>query len=325
MRILFLGTSPFAVPSLNRLAGDDGHAVVGVVTQPDRPHGRGGKEVQSPVKAAALALGLPVYQPEKVRDRDFRMFVRDLAPDALVVAAFGQLISGRMLEIPRFGGINVHGSLLPRWRGAAPMQYALIEGDPETGVTTMQMDVGLDTGDMLMQASLSLADISDLAELEQKLSIIGANLLIDTLAALERGDCPRIPQDPALASYAPSLPTDFGAIDWTQSALDIHNLVRGVTPKPGAYTLWQDRRLKILGTEVIQTICPPGTIPGIIQNVDRHGITVATNLGVLLLTFVQPESKARMSAVDWARGARIVPGMSFSNARLRSFEASGTA
>ena len=195
MRILFLGTSPFAVPSLNRLAGDESHTVLGVVTQPDRPHGRGGKELQSPVKAAAFALGLPIYQPEKVRDRDFRLFVRDLEPDALVVAAFGQLISGRMLEIPSFGGINVHGSLLPRWRGAAPMQYSLIEGDAETGVTTMQMDVGLDTGDILMQASLSLADINDLAELEQKLSVLGADLLIDTLAALERGDCPRIQQD----------------------------------------------------------------------------------------------------------------------------------
>jgi len=314
MRILFLGTSPFAVPSLNKLSADSAHTLLGVVTQPDRPHGRGGKELQSPVKAAALALDLPVYQPEKVRDRDFRMFVRDLAPDALVVAAFGQLISGRMLEIPRFGGINVHGSLLPRWRGAAPMQYSLIEGDAETGVTTMQMDVGLDTGDMLMQASMPLADINDLAELEQKLSVIGADLLVDTLAALERGDCPRIPQDPALASYAPSLPADFGAIDWTKSALEIHNLVRGVTPKPGAYTVWQDKRLKIWATKVEENVDALGCAPGTIQNVDRHGITVATNLGALLLTSLQPESKARMNAVDWARGARIVSGMSFSNA-----------
>jgi len=320
MRILFLGTSPFAVPSLNRLAGDESHTILGVVTQPDRPHGRGGKELQSPVKAAALALDLPIYQPEKVRDREFRIFVRDLAPDALVVAAFGQLISGRMLEIPRFGGINVHGSLLPRWRGAAPMQYSLIEGDAETGVTTMQMDVGLDTGDILMQASLSLADINDLAELEQKLSVIGADLLLETLAALERGNCPRIAQDPTVASYAPSLPTDFGAIDWTQSALDIRNLVRGVSPKPGAYTIWQDKRLKIWGTVVVEDVDPSGSAPGIIQNVDRHGITVATNLGALLLTSVQPESKARMSAVDWARGARIVAGMSFSN-----LEVSGAA
>jgi len=310
MRILFLGTSPFAVPSLNKLAADESHSLLGVVTQPDRPHGRGGKELQSPVKAAALALDLPVYQPEKVRDKTFREFVRELAP---VVAAFGQLISGRMLEIPRFGGINVHGSLLPRWRGAAPMQYSLIEGDSETGVTTMQMDVGLDTGDILLQASLPLKDINDLAELEHQLSIIGADLLIDTLKALERGDCPRIPQDSDLATYAPSLPADFGAFDWNLSALELHNLVRGVSPKPGAYTVWQGKRLKIWVTEVREQQAGPHDSVGIIQYVDRQGITVSTNLGALLLTSVQPESKARMSAADWARGARIVPGMSFSN------------
>lgn len=312
MRILFLGTSPFAVPSLNKLAQDNAHSLLGVVTQPDRPHGRGGKDSQSPVKAAALALELPIYQPEKVRDKTFREFVRDLTPDALVVAAFGQLISGRMLEIPRFGGINVHGSLLPRWRGAAPMQYSLIEGDKETGVTTMQMGVGLDTGDILLQAALPLANINDLAQLEHELSLLGADLLIETLAALERGDCPRIPQDPNLATYAPSLPADFGAFDWNNSALELHNLVRGVTPKPGAFTIWQDKRLKIWGTEVVEGLESASHEPGVIQNIDRQGITVSTNLGALLLTLVQPESKARMNAADWARGARIAPGMAFS-------------
>jgi methionyl-tRNA formyltransferase len=315
MRILFLGTSPFAVPSLNLLSQNENHTLLGVVTQPDRPHGRGGKQLESPVKSAALSLGLPIYQPEKVRDREFRTFVCDLAPDALVVAAFGQLISGRMLEIPKYGGINVHGSLLPRWRGAAPMQYSLIEGDSETGVTTMQMDVGLDTGDILLQSSLPLDTVADLADLEQKLSILGADLLIKTLEALERGDCARIPQDPNLATYAPSLPSDFGEVDWKHSAVGIYNLVRGVTPRPGAYTLWQDKRLKLWETRPLDDAHAQDGVAGVIQNIDRQGITVSTGSGALLLVSVQPESKGRMNAADWARGARITTGSAFTHSR----------
>jgi methionyl-tRNA formyltransferase len=313
MRILFLGTSPFAVPSLNLLSQNENHTLLGVVTQPDRPHGRGGKQLESPVKTAALALGLPIYQPEKVRAKEFREFVRDLAPDALVVAAFGQLISGRMLAIPKYGGINVHGSLLPRWRGAAPMQYALIEGDSETGVTTMQMDVGLDTGDILLKSSLPLDTVTDLADLEQKLSVLGADLLIETLSALERGDCAPIPQEAELATYAPSLPSDFGEIDWMSSAVGIYNLVRGVTPKPGAFTFWQEKRLKIWETRPLATPLKCDGIPGVIQNVDRQGITVSTGSGALLLVSVQPESKGRMNAADWARGARITAGSAFTH------------
>lgn len=308
MRILFLGTSPFATPTLTALAKSTEHIIIGVVTQPDRPHGRGGKDLFSPVKTAALALDLPLHQPDKVRTRTFREQVAALNPDVLVVAAFGQLISGRMLEIPPYGGINVHGSLLPRWRGAAPMQYALMNGDVQTGVTTMQMDPGLDTGDILLSRSIPLQEINDVAELEARLSIVGAELLLETLERLQRGDCPRTRQDPLIATLAPSLAPDIGAIDWNLSATSLHNLVRGVTPKPGAYTLWQGKRLKIWSTEPLVGCSQSPGQPGIIQNIAAHGITVSAGQDALLLKDVQPESKARMSAADWARGARVPTG-----------------
>ena len=309
MRILFLGTSPFAVPSLHRLLASPQHEILGVVTQPDRPHGRGGRVASSPVKDAALAAGLTAYQPEKVRAKEFVQTVRALAPDALVVAAFGQIIPQRMLDIPRYGGVNVHGSLLPRWRGAAPMQYALMAGDPETGVTTMQMDAGLDTGDILLEGALPLTDDDNLGTLEPKLADLGADLLLETLARLERGDCPRIPQDEARVTQAPSLPPDTGALDWTRPARDLHNLVRGVTPRPGAYALWQGRRLKVWKAEALEE--ETADAPGMVNRVSPSGIIVSTGKGALRLRDVQPESKARMTADAWARGARVAAGQCF--------------
>jgi methionyl-tRNA formyltransferase len=283
------------------------------VTQPDRPHGRGGKLATTPVKEAALQAGLPLHQPEKVRAKEFVQTVRDLAPDVLVVAAFGQIIPQRMLDISRYGGINVHGSLLPRWRGAAPMQYALMAGDPETGVTTMQMDAGLDTGDILLQAALPLADDDTLGTLEPKLAEMGAGLLIETLERLERGDCPRIPQDESRVTYAPSLPPDAGAFDWTRPAQDLHNLVRGVTPRPGAFVLWHGKRVKVWRTQVA-----PGqaaSAPGVVESLAAPGITISTGDGALLLREVQPEGKTRMAADAWARGARLMAGQVFDAVR----------
>jgi methionyl-tRNA formyltransferase len=308
MRILFMGTSPFAVPALQALFDSREHTVIGAVTQPDRPQGRGGRLSTTPVKDAALKLDLPVYQPEKVRAKDFVQIVRELNPDSIVVAAFGQLIPQRILDIPQFGCINIHGSLLPRWRGAAPMQYSLIAGDAETGVTTMMMDAGLDTGDILLQASLQLTDEDNLATVEEKLSQLGAPLLLQTLEALQRGDCPRKPQDETLVTQSPSLPPDIGRLEWAKSAQDLHNLVRGVTPKPGAFTHWQGKRLKIIRT---QFDANNSSAPGMIQNVDTRGITVGTGKGTLHLQEVQPESKGRMAADAWARGARLKAGDQF--------------
>ncbi len=305
MRLLFIGTSPFAVPSLHRLHESPDHNVLAVVTQPDKPQGRGGKLAASPVKAAALALNLTLFQPEKVRAKEFVGTVRDLAPDIIIVAAFGQIIPQRMLDIPPLGCINVHGSLLPRWRGAAPMQYALMAGDAETGVTTMMMDAGLDTGDILQQASLNLDAVADLGELETKLAEVGADLLMQTLAAIAAGTCPRVPQDETSVTLAPSLPPDAGELDWARPAAELHNLVRGVTPKPGAYVFVQGKRLKIWRTEVAES---SGGAVGTIETLGSGGITISTSKGALRLREVQPESKGRMAADAWARGARLLPG-----------------
>ena len=308
MRLLFIGTSPFAVPTLERVSDSSAHDILAVVTQPDRPHGRGGRVTASPVKVAALNLSLPLYQPEKVRAREFVQKVCELAPDIVIVAAFGQIIPQRILDIPPLGCLNVHGSLLPRWRGAAPMQYALMAGDAETGVTTMQMDAGLDTGDILQQVILPLDDIENLGVLETRLADLGADLLMKTLDALAHGNCPRIPQDAQRVTLAPSLPPDIGHLDWTRSAEELHNLVRGVTPKPGAYTFWHGTRLKVLRTRWVEVRT---NAPGVIEKVGGHGITVSTSKGALLLQEVQPESKGRMAADAWARGARLAPGQRF--------------
>ena len=305
MNILFMGTSPFAVPTLNQLVASPKQSVLAVVTQPDRPSGRGGKLAASPVKEVAEAANLPLLQPEKVRAKEFAQTVRDMTPEIIVVAAFGQIIPQRVLDIPQRGCINVHGSLLPRWRGAAPMQYSLMAGDEETGVTTMMMDAGLDTGDILLQAALPLADIEDLAMLEARLSEIGAKLLMQTLEAIEHGDCPRVPQDPSGVTLSPSLPPDVGLLDWNRPALELYNLIRGVTPKPGAYTFWQGKRLKVWRSEVIEGSDNPA---GTIENIGDGGITVNTSKGALRLFNVQPESKGRMAGDAWARGARLTPG-----------------
>jgi methionyl-tRNA formyltransferase len=307
MRIVFMGTSPFAVPSLERLFASPEHQVVAVVTQPDRPHGRGGRLSASPVKLATPA-DVPLLQPEKVRAKEFVEHIRGLSPDLLAVAAFGQLIPQRLLDIPKHGGINVHGSLLPRWRGAAPMQYALMAGDAETGVTTMQMDAGLDTGDILLTASVALGDEDNAGTIEPKLAEIGAGLLIDTLQALELGDCPRMPQDPSFVTYAPSLPADIGELDWNKSAVELHNLVRGLTPKPGSYGLWDGKRLKVLRTLVADE---RSIEAGMVKTIDTRGITVGTGKGALRLLDVQPESRSQMPAAAWGRGARITPGQRF--------------
>ncbi len=308
MRLLFLGTSPFAVPTLHRLITFPDHDVLAVITQPDRPSGRGGKMAASPVKAAAQAAGLPLLQPEKVRAKDFAQTVRDLAPEAIVVAAFGQIIPQRVLDIPALGCINVHGSLLPRWRGAAPMQYALMAGDAETGVSTMMMDAGLDTGDILLQEAMPLDGIENLGALEPRLAEIGADLLLRTLDSLGRGDCPRTPQDAGGVTLAPSLSPDIGHLEWNRPAHDLHNLVRGVTPKPGAYTLRQGKRLKVWRTEAVDSAEAGSGAPGTVESVGAGGITIQTSKGTLRLLEVQPESKGRMAADAWARGARVAVG-----------------
>jgi methionyl-tRNA formyltransferase len=308
MRILFFGTSPFAVPALQALLLSH-HEVIGIATQPDRPHGRGLQLAQSPVKKAAEALApaIPILQPERARAKEFVERVREMQPDALVVAAFGQILPQRLLDIPKYGGINVHGSLLPRWRGAAPIQYALMAGDLETGVTTMQMDAGLDTGDILLEGKVAITEDDNAQTLEEKLSTLGADLLLDTLARIERADCPRQPQDNAQATYAPSLPPEIGLIDWTKPATELSNLIRGVTPRPGAFAFYSGRRIKVwkasVGTDESDL-----TAGRVVKQTPTGIMVQAGSRTTLVLEEVQPESKTRMKAGDWARGAHIAPG-----------------
>lgn len=311
MRILFFGTSSFAVPTLHALLVSR-HEVIGVVTQPDRPHGRGLQLSQSPVKKAVqvAAPSIPILQPERARAKEFVQAVREMQPDALVVAAFGQILPQRLLDIPPYGGINVHGSLLPRWRGAAPIQYSIMEGDLETGVTTMQMDAGMDTGDILLMGRVAITEDDNAQTLEEKLAALGANLLLETLTRLEERNCPRTPQDSSQATYAPSLPPDIGMIDWSQPAEKIANTIRGLSPRPGAFAVHNGRRIKIwkARAEPVESAERAGVVAKLVP----MGIIVqAGKQTALLLEEVQPESKNRMGASAWARGAHVQPGAAF--------------
>ncbi|MCL5284127.1 MAG: methionyl-tRNA formyltransferase [Armatimonadetes bacterium] len=315
MKILFFGTSDFAVPTLLALM-QSRYELVGVVTQPDRPRGRGLRPSPSPVKR--VAGGLPVFQPEKVRDRDFIEHVRRLSPDVVVLAAFGQIIPRRLLEIPPMGPINVHASLLPKYRGAAPIQWALISGEIETGVTTMWMDEKLDTGDILLQKTVPIQHEDNSQSLTERLAKVGADLLMETLYLLEQGNCPRISQNHEEATYAPILKPEDGYLDWEWKSRMVLNRIRGVTPKPGAYTEIKDRRIKIWRAEAgyeENIVVEPGSVLA----VERQTVRVATGDGAVDLVEVQPENGKRMGAGDWSRGARIQIGDRFQKL-LRSTE-----
>ena len=317
MRVLLFGTTPFAVPSLLALLDSPDHEVLGVVTQPDRPSGRGLQVQQSAVKKAVLERRpeMPILQPERARRKEFVAQVAEIAPDALVVAAFGQILPQRLLDIPKYGGINVHGSLLPRWRGAAPMQYALISGDAETGVTTMQMDAGMDTGDMLLKARLPLGSDDTIDTVEEKLAALGAPLLLETLARIQSGDCPREVQDESKVTYSPPLPAEFGDLDWNKSARDLANLVRGVTPRPGAWASFGGKRIKIWKASADNSAGTGSVASGEVVSVKPELAVSAGDGSLLVLQAVQPEGKPRMSAAEWARGARLAPGMRFESLR----------
>lgn len=309
MRVLFFGTSPFAVPTLDALHGAaDRHTVLGVVTQPDRPSGRGMKLQMSPVKQRALELGYPVFQPERVRRKPFPDEVAALAPDALVVAAFGQIIPKAMLDVPRFGGINVHASLLPRWRGASPIHYAILSGDAETGVATMQMEPTLDTGPVFLVARERITPDDTVGTLEPRLAVLGGPLLIETLDRLEQGTITSTPQSEAGVTYAPPLTRELGFLDpLAETAAEAAFRVRGTSPRPGAFLAVAGRPLKVLEARP-EPSAPADALPGTVAAVRKDGVTIAMRSGALLLTRVQPENKGPMGAADWARGARIAPG-----------------
>ncbi|MES2465426.1 MAG: methionyl-tRNA formyltransferase [Armatimonadota bacterium] len=310
MRVLFFGTSAFAVPTLDALHdARDRHTILGVVTQPDRPSGRGLKLQYSPVKQRALELGYVVYQPERVRRKPFPSEVAEIAPDALVVVSFGQIIPGKMLDQPRFGGINVHASLLPRWRGAAPIHHAILAGDLETGVATMQMETTLDTGAVYLEAREPIHPDDTVMSLETRLAALGGPLLVETLDRLERGGLTPTPQTEEGMVYASPVTRETGFLDpVSRSASVLERQVRGTAPRPGAFITVQGRTLKVLEVSIESVAADSPVAPGTVYRVDKSGVAIATPYGGLVLRRIQPENKAAMNASDWARGARIVPG-----------------
>ena len=302
MRVIFLGTPAFAVPTLDAVMVA-GHEVLEVVTQPDRPRGRGQKQAQPPVKEAALRLGLPVHQPERVRRQEAIERLGALRPDVMVVVGYGQIIPQVVIDIPRFGIINVHASLLPKYRGAAPIQWAIVNSDAKTGVTTMRIDAGLDTGDMLLKAETPIGPEETAIELGQRLAVMGAELLVETLPGLANGTIVPEKQDPAQASSAPILKKEDGLIRWNEPAAAIHNRVRGLQPWPGAYTSFRGHTLHIWKTHVRDAAgrAEPGGFAGLKPAV------VACGSGAIELVEVQLEGRKRMSAADFVNGQRLTP------------------
>ena len=300
LKIVFMGTPDFAVPCLNKLLNWETVEIIGVVTQPDKPRGRGQKLSPSPVKAVATEHGLKVYQPLKVKDAAFLAEMEKLRPDLIVVVAFGQILPPRLLAIPTHGSINVHASLLPRYRGAAPIEWCLINGDTETGVTTMMMDVGLDTGDMLGWRHIAITDDMDVVELQSALQSMGADLLIETIAALKAGTLKRVPQDDDKSCYAPMLTKETGHITWEKSAEEIHNLVRGLNSWPVAHTFLNGQKFKIYKTRLAASSAK--AMPGEIITADKSGLIVGTGKGALAILELQAPSGKRLKAVDYING-----------------------
>lgn len=299
MQIVFMGTPDFSVPVLEALAGSR-HQVIGAVTQPDKPKGRGKSVVMTPVKEKALELGIPVYQPVKVRDPEFVQVLKNLNPDIIVVVAFGQILPKQVLDIPAFGCVNIHASLLPRYRGAAPIQWAVIDGEKESGVTTMMMDEGLDTGDMLEKASVVLSPDETGGSLHDKLSAMGAELILSTLSKIEDGTITRTPQTDENTCYARMLKKSMGDIDWTMDAVSIERLIRGLNPWPSAYTRWNQKTLKIWKAEALKDEYE-GTCGEVVYR-DKNAIYVKTGRGTLSLKELQPEGKKRMEVEAFLRG-----------------------
>ena len=304
MRVVFMGTPAFAVPSLEALDVSD-HEVVGVVTQPDRPQGRGQAVVPCPVKELALAKGLPVSQPEKIKSPEFLRQLSDWKPDVIAVTAFGRILPKAILDLPPMGCVNVHGSLLPAYRGAAPIQWALIHGDRETGITTMVMDEGMDTGAVLLQQTLPIEPEDTALELGVRLAKVGGALLVETLTRLaERSVVPRA-QDHSRATVAPLLKKEDGVIDWTQPATKIANRIRGLSPWPGSFTFHHDHRLIIRKGHVDAQSGPGGSDgqqPGTILAVGPKSFWVQTGEGRIEVLEVQPANKNRMSVEQFLQG-----------------------
>ncbi|HJY85775.1 MAG TPA: methionyl-tRNA formyltransferase [Candidatus Acidoferrales bacterium] len=313
MRIVFCGTPEFAVPALRQLLAEPALTVEAVVTQPDRPRGRGQQVRSSPVKDLAIASGLYVYQPEKIKSDSAYEFFKRLAPDAVVIIAYGQIISQRLIEIPRFGWVNLHASLLPKYRGAAPIHWAIIHGETRTGLTTMRIDAGLDSGPILLQAESEIGPNETAPEVARRLAEAGAPLVVESLRGLERGEIKPRPQDHAQATFAPMLKKEHGKIDWSLAASQIYNRIRGLDPWPGAFTSFRGKQCQIWGRPapasggLAREKTPPGTL---LQHRDELYVACGEETA-LHLEALRLEGRKRLPAVEFARGARRKPGERF--------------
>lgn len=307
-KIVFMGTPLFAVPSLEALI-EAGHLVAAVVTQPDKPQGRGMGSLPSPVKKAALAHGIRVFEPVKLRDDSFIRELKGLGADFFVVVAYGKILPQTVLDIPPKGCVNLHASLLPKYRGAAPINRAIVNGEGETGVSTMLMDAGMDTGPVLLEKRVRIGEDDTAEDLSKSLSTVGATLLVETIGLLSEDKIRPRAQDGSNATYAPMLKKEDGEIDWTKTARDIKNLIRGLYPWPGAYTRWKGKTIKVHSGRVVEGEAR-GTA-GAIVGVSKEGILVACGSGLFEITELQPENKRRMSAGDFVQGYRITEGERF--------------
>lgn len=310
MRIIFMGTPEFAVPSLQALI-DAGHEIVLVVTQPDKPKGRGNKMAMPPIKELALAHEIPVYQPEKVKNDAFVETLKSYQADLMITVAYGKILSEAALKAAPLGCINVHASLLPQYRGSAPLWWVIINGEEKTGITTMYTDVGMDTGDIIDVAEFPIPENMTVGELSDQMADLGAKTLLVTLEKLENGTLKRTPQDDALATYAPMIEKQLGEINWSRMTREIHNLVRGTNPWPVAYTFYEGQRMRVFSTEFKTESMwtkKEKQEPGTILRVDDAGILVATGDGAILVKEVQVDSGKRMSVKDYIRGHQIEEG-----------------
>jgi methionyl-tRNA formyltransferase len=307
MRLVFAGSPAFAVPSLEALQRS-GHEISGVVTQPDRPAGRGQKLTPPPVKISALAHDLPVYQPEKFNRRSFLDRLEALQPDVIAVVAYGKIFRSRSLSLPRLGCINLHASLLPRYRGVAPVNWAIVRGETTTGVTTMRMDRGVDTGDVILRRPVEIGPDETAGELLERLAEIGAGALVETCDLLARGEARFEKQDDSLATYAPRLSKEDGRVDWTRPAREVHNLVRGMTPWPGAVAALHGDPVKIIATGLGDGHGGPGRVIAVDSG---RGILVSCGRGAIWLVRLQAQGKKAAAGADFARGYRIELGDSF--------------
>jgi len=305
MSIVFMGTPEFALPTLRKIYNSF-HPIISVVTQPDRPKGRGQIKVASPIKNFAIKNNIPLLQPENVNAENFIQSLLEKRPDYIIVVAFGQILSEALLKVPKQFCINLHSSLLPKYRGAAPINRAILNGDVRSGVTTMIMDKGMDTGDILLTRETSIEKDDDAQSLHDKLAEQGGKLVLETLARLEKNNLLPTPQDPDLASYAPKLKKEESLIDWKMAANNILNKIRGLTPWPGTHTLFNEKRLCILKSEVVKG--EPSDRPGYIERITDSGIEVGTGEKRLKITELKPEGKKAMLVKSFLSGYKINPG-----------------